>query len=251
MNGHAFTQRSQVPPPVHGRHMFRSIVAVPITASRMSMTRSAPDGHDGMHGASSQTTHGLRALTSRKGVPAATPAFPSSSWIASTGHAFTHSPQRVHATRNDASTRAPGGRCTCGVSRSATRSIAASAACAPAWRRRSSPRDSTSRFDRGSSSLKVGRGSGLRATIAPRRRTQRCGGHYRALRASEQSASGGAGRPGLARDRRWGWPEGGNVGRGADDAEEAEVPMWGPVGPLATCAQPAPSRCPAAASRAR
>lgn len=144
--GHAFTQRSQTPPS-HSMQRSRSTSAVPMTASLIGITRSAPVGHAGMQGASSQATHGRNVFTSRKGVPADTPAPPSSVRIAPTGQAFTQSPQRVHATRNSSSVRAPGGRWTLGVKRSAVRSMASSAPAAAACFTRLNPMRSRPRFE--------------------------------------------------------------------------------------------------------
>jgi hypothetical protein len=130
-NGHAVRHRSHAVPS-HARHRSRVRCADPITASSIRNGSSAPVGHADMHGVSLHAAHGRYLFASRKGVPDASPAWSPSVMIAAGGHAFTHSPHRVHATRNDSSPSAPGGRHTRGVNRSANRSTAISVAVAPA-----------------------------------------------------------------------------------------------------------------------
>ncbi len=76
---------------------------------RSTGTSSASVGQIAAHGMSVHMTHAVE-FTFRNGVPAANPASLPSGWIACAGQAAVHSPQRVHAARNDASASAPGGR---------------------------------------------------------------------------------------------------------------------------------------------
>jgi hypothetical protein len=76
---------------------------------RSTGTSSASVGHDAAQGMSAHMMHAV-VFTLSAGVPAANPASLPSGRMACAGHTAVHSPQRVHAARNEASGSAPGGR---------------------------------------------------------------------------------------------------------------------------------------------
>lgn len=81
-------------------------------------TSSAGVGQTAAHGIASHMMQAVNSTT-RAGVPAASPADDGRGWIACTGQALSHSPQRVQAATNAGSGNAPGGRtCRTGAARS-------------------------------------------------------------------------------------------------------------------------------------